>query len=64
MTYGGWSTGDFLGDGSGVPPTPFGSVIVHKGGKDGSIAASLFNPGVSNASLLAAGAFRCKRAIG
>jgi hypothetical protein len=64
MTYGGWSTGDFLGDGSGAPPTPFGSVIVHRGGKDGSIAASLFNPGVSNASLLAAGAFRCKRAIG
>jgi hypothetical protein len=64
MTYGGWSTGDFLGDGSGVPPTPFGSVIVHKDGKDGSIAASLFNPSVSNASLLAVGAFGCKHAIG
>ena len=64
MTYGGWSTGDFLGNGSGVPPTPYGSVIVHKGGKDGSIAATLFNPSVSNASVLAEGAFRCKRAIG
>ena len=64
LTYGGWSTGDFLGDGSGVPPMPFGSVIVHKGGKDGSIAANLFNPSVPDAGLLAAGAFRCKRAIG
>jgi hypothetical protein len=61
--YGGWSTGDWIGPGSGAPPMPFGSAIVHKGGKDGVIAATMFNPGVSEASLLAAGDFQCKHAI-
>lgn len=61
--YGGWSTGDWIGSGSGVPPSPFGTVIVHKGGKDGTIAASMFNPSVPNSGLLVDGDFQCTHAI-